>query len=106
MSKDATFVLYKSPRLTADGSEYVGHVLMNGKAYAVEAKVVDHHFPPWPPGKHFEGKVYNIENAVQRMFRGATLTGDKAAIPQYVLDLLEPPPFDDPLPNFVTGDAT
>lgn len=99
MSAPARFVLYKTPTLTADGSDYVGHVLLDGKAYAVEAKVVDHHFPPAAPGKHFEGVCYPIHLAVQRMFRGATITGDRSAIPQHVLDLVEPPPFNDSLPS-------
>lgn len=94
-----TFLLFKTSRPTCDGSTYCGHVtLPDGTLYTVEAKVVDHHYPPSEPGKHFEGACYPLSVAAKRMIKGGTVEGDRAALPQQLLDLMEPLPFNDPLP--------
>lgn len=95
-----TFKLHKTTHPTADGSTYIGHVILaDGTALTIEAKVVDHHYPPAPPGKHFEGTCYPLHLAARRMLKGAKVEGDRAALPQQLLDLLEPYPFDDPIPE-------
>jgi hypothetical protein len=92
------FVLFKNPRVAPGAPEYCGNILLpDGTAYTIEARVVNNE-PPLN-GRHFEGDVYDLRIAAQRMARGAKWEGDRAAMPQALLDLVEPPPFDDPIPD-------
>lgn len=84
--QQATFKLFKSTSPNAS-SPYVGSIVLDGKAYAVDAWVVDN-VPG--PGKHFEGMVSAGRALARQMVKSA-----KEPAPDDLLKALEDKPFDD-----------
>lgn len=93
------FKLFRADRPTPNG-EYVGTLVTpEGRVYLIEAGIVEHTTASGEKRKHFEGKVFVAQMAPQSLLRGAKLEGSRRAVPQQVLDLMEPPPFNDEIPR-------
>lgn len=83
------------------GAEYVGSFTTpDGRAWFIEATLAEHTDLHGQARNHFQLALFEAKgpNAARELLRGATITGDRTAIPQAVLDLAEPLPFNDPLP--------
>jgi hypothetical protein len=94
----ATFTLFRSGCPTKH-YEYVGTVVTpEGRTYLIEARVAEHTDAGGEKRKHFEGEVYTAQTAPKALLRGARLDGSKEAVPQQVLELMEPLPFNDEIP--------
>lgn len=83
------------------GAEYIGSFTTPcGRAWFIEATLAEHTDVHGQARNHFALSVFEAKgpDAAREVLRGATITGDRSAIPQGVLDLVEPLPFNDSLP--------
>lgn len=95
------FKLFRAEHPTPN-CDYVGTLVTpEGRVYLIEARVAEHTAADGSKRKHFEGEVFTAASAPKSLLRGAKLEGSRAAVPQQVLGLLDPLPFNDEIPKAV-----
>lgn len=86
--KTTAFVLCRSTS-KSNRCAYLGHVVLAGKLYAIEADVVEYDVGDGTKAKRFEGQVFGGQDLVRNMLKGAKVSGERSAIPKEMLDLVE-----------------
>ena len=89
------FTLFRFPNASNQAAgigEYVGMLVLEGRAYTIEASVLDYTKPDGAKGKYFSGRVLGGQAVAQAMFRGAKVEGEP---PQDLVAMMEAAEFDD-----------
>jgi hypothetical protein len=95
MTAKPNFTLFRFPNVSNQAAgigEYVGMLVLDDRAYTIEASVLDYTKPDGTRGKYFSGRVLGGQAVARTMFRGATMQGEP---PPDLVTMMEATDFDD-----------